>query len=310
MKMRPQQTLKNEVRVTGIGLHSGLPVTLVLHPGLPGTGIRFRRIDLTEKTEILATPQTVVNTQLATTIGIDKKNSVSTIEHLMAAFALLKIDNVLVDVDGAEIPIMDGSAEPFVDAILRAGGTRSQLSTKKALVIKKKIEIKMGEKWAKVEPSDRFEVHGSIEWDHPAIGYQEFRFIDGETAADELSRSRTFCLLKDVEAMRRMGLARGGSLANAVVVDSASVLNPEGLRYTNEFVRHKVLDSIGDFKLAGYEIQGAFRLHRAGHDLHAQILIAIFANPENYEIVDVTDSESEKTFPHFRAALARITAMS
>jgi len=282
--MSYQATLKNAVKMTGIGLHSGKPVQLVLKPGRPGQGIRFFRSDLPGSAPIPAFYKNVINTQLATTLGRGEF-TVSTVEHLMAALYGARIDNLDIDVDAPEIPIMDGSAAPFYE-IIRETGIEIQLVKKPILVLRRKVEVRAGDKFAIAEPAARLEIHGSIQWEHPAIGYQEYHYIQGKTLFSELCAARTFGFLNDVEALKRMGLARGGSLENAIVLDHAAVLNPEGLRYFDEFVKHKVLDALGDFKLAGIELHAYFRLHRAGHDLHSQILSEIFSNPDHFEIID------------------------
>ncbi len=279
-----QRTLKRSISLRGIGLHSGKEVRLILRPARPNRGIVFVRTDLPHAPEIPARVDRVVNTQLATTIGIGDA-TVSTIEHLLAAFQGLNVDNAVVEVDGPEVPIMDGSAAPFIEAILKVG-IESQLKSKSRLALRRRVDIKVGDKWAIAEPSSKFEVHASIQWNHPLIGNQEFHYIEGKTSLAELAGARTFGFIKDVEMLKRMGLAQGGSLENAVVLDDCMVLNPEGLRFRDEFVRHKVLDALGDFRLAGYPIQGYFRLHCAGHDLHRQLMMEILKNPDNYEIVD------------------------
>ena len=285
-----QRTVKSEICIEGIGLHSGLPVRLRIKPANPDSGILFKRVDLGEGVEIEAHYRKIVNTQLATTLG-EGKVKISTVEHLLAAFHGMGVDNAMVEVNGPEIPIMDGSSFAFCEAIA-AVGLENQHQSKPVLAIRKKVEVKIAEKWAYVEPSSRLEIHGSIDWDHPSIGFQEFHYIEGKTPFLELSRARTFGFLRDVEALKKMGLARGGSLENAVVLDHALILNPEGLRFPDEFARHKVLDALGDFKLAGIAIQGYFRLHRAGHDLHSQILNEIFRDPDNFEIIG--DSEKQE----------------
>jgi UDP-3-O-[3-hydroxymyristoyl] N-acetylglucosamine deacetylase len=282
-----QKTLKSTVTIQGIGLHSGSPANLTLHPAQPNSGIRFVRTDIDSKFEVVAHYQNVINTQMATTLGRGRV-SVSTVEHLMAALAGLGIDNVLAEIDGPEIPIMDGSSAPFVDAIL-AVGVKTQRVQRPLIRVRERVAVRVNEKWAVIEPSSRLEIESSIEWDHPSIGYQDFKYIDGVTPITEYSMARTFGFLKDVEALKRMGLARGGSLENAVVLDHALVLNPDGLRYPNEFARHKVLDALGDFKLAGVSIQGAFKLHRSGHDLHKMILAELFSNPNHYEVIEGVD---------------------
>lgn len=270
--------------MTGIGLHSGKPVHLQIKPARPGYGIKFVRTDIQDSFPLSGHYKNVVSTQLATTIGRGNV-TISTVEHLMAALFGAGIDNALVEVDAPEIPILDGSAAPFYEAILSAG-TESQAQRQPVLVLRRKVEVKQNEKWAIAEPSSRLEIHGSIDWDHPAIGIQQYHYVSGKTPFSDLVSARTFGFLRDVEALQRMGLARGGSLANAIVLDDSSVLNPDGLRSQDEFVKHKVLDALGDFKLAGIELQAYFRLHRAGHDLHTQLLNAIFSNPDNFEIID------------------------
>jgi len=282
-----QKTLKSTVAIQGIGLHSGSPANLTLHPAQPNSGIRFVRSDIDPKFEVVAHYQNVINTQMATTLGRGRV-SVSTVEHLMAALAGLGIDNVLAEIDGPEIPIMDGSSAAFVDAILEVG-VKAQRVQRPLIRVRERVAVRVNEKWAVIEPSSRLEIESSIEWDHPSIGYQDFKYIDGVTPITEYSRARTFGFLKDVEALKRMGLARGGSLENAVVLDHALVLNPDGLRYPNEFARHKVLDALGDFKLAGVSIQGAFKLHRSGHDLHKMILAELFSDPNHYEVIEGVD---------------------
>ncbi|MCM2324751.1 MAG: UDP-3-O-acyl-N-acetylglucosamine deacetylase [Oligoflexia bacterium] len=296
-----QRTLKDSITLTGVGLHSGKAVQLTLKPGRPGQGISFVRTDLPNLLPMAGHYRNITNTQLATTLGRGQ-GSISTVEHLMSALQGAGIDNASVEVDGPEIPIMDGSAQPFFDAI-RTVGVESQRQSRPYLALRRKVEVQVGDKWAMVEPSSKFEVHGSIDWAHPSIGYQEFHYIEGHTSFSEISRARTFGFLRDVEALKRMGLARGGSLDNAVVLDESGVLNPEGLRYANEFARHKVLDALGDFKLSGVAIRGYFRLHRAGHDLHSQLLGAIFRDPDNFEIID-SGMYIPRRAPGIRAALA------
>ncbi|OFZ56146.1 MAG: UDP-3-O-[3-hydroxymyristoyl] N-acetylglucosamine deacetylase [Bdellovibrionales bacterium RIFOXYC1_FULL_54_43] len=295
-----QQTLREAVSLTGIGLHSGTPVILTIKPARANQGISFVRTDLEGTPHVVAHYKNVINTQLATTIGRGRI-SVSTVEHLLAAFQGLAIDNATVEVNGPELPILDGSAAPFMEAILSAG-IESQRQIRPTLVLRRKVQIGSDDKWAIAEPSGQFEIHGSIEWKHPAIGYQEFHYQEDRTEFEELAGARTFGFLRDVETMKRMGLARGGSLENAVVLDDASVLNPGGLRYADEFARHKVLDALGDFKLAGVAVRGFFRLHRAGHDLHSQLLAAIFKDADNYEIIE--GSAEERRPRRMRAALA------
>lgn len=298
-----QKTLKDSVTLDGIGIHSGKPTRMTMHPAHPGYGVRFVRTDLSGSPEIAATYQNVVNTQMATTLG-QGKFTISTVEHVLAALQGLGIDNCLIEVNGPEVPIMDGSSGSFCDAILGVG-TQVQRKHRAVLALRRKVEVKIGEKWAVAEPSARLEIHGSIEWDHPSIGYQEYHYVEGKTDFSELAHARTFGFLHEVEALKRAGLARGGSFDNAVVLDHALVLNPDGLRFPDEFVRHKVLDALGDFKLAGLQIQAYFRLHRAGHDLHSQLLSAIFADPDCFEIIEGAAVDERVSVP-VRAALAAV----
>ncbi len=284
--MNVQRTLNRAVTLRGIGLHLGKEAVVTLKPAAANQGILFQRLDLVDSLPVEANFRNVVSTQMATTLG--KGNvTISTIEHLMAALHGFGIDNLLVEVSGPEVPILDGSSAPFCEAI-RSVGVQAQGAPRMALAIKKRVEVKLAEKWAVVEPSSRLEIHASIDWDHPSIGYQEFHFIEGKTAFEEIASARTFGFLRDVEALKKMGLVLGGSLDNAVVLDSALVLNPEGLRYPDEFVRHKALDALGDFKLSGIQLLGSFKLHRAGHDLHRSILAEVFKDPANYEIIQST----------------------
>jgi UDP-3-O-[3-hydroxymyristoyl] N-acetylglucosamine deacetylase len=252
--------------------------------------------------EIPATYENVVSTQLATTLGSGKA-TVSTVEHMLAAFHGMGVDNAIVEVDGPEVPIVDGSAVPFCEKILEVG-VEAQLRAKSYLALRRRIEFNIGEKWAIAEPCSRFEITASIKWNHPSIGYQEFHYVEGKTKFVEVAGARTFGFLKDVEALRKIGLARGGSLDNAIVLDGHQVLNADGLRFEDEFVRHKLLDAIGDMKLARYPILGHIRLHRAGHDLHQQLLAEIFKDSANYEIIDVA-SRRHRQIPHQAVALAQ-----
>jgi UDP-3-O-[3-hydroxymyristoyl] N-acetylglucosamine deacetylase len=279
-----QRTLQDSITLTGIGIHSGKPAHLTMKPARANSGIRFVRTDLEGSPEIVANYKNVICTHMATTIG-HGKICVSTVEHVLAALQGMGVDNAVIEVSGPEVPIMDGSSGAFADAISHVG-TVIQFQLRPVLAIRRKVEVKIAEKWAVVEPSSRLEIQGSIDWDHPSIGYQEFNYIEGKTDFRELAHARTFGFLHEVEALKRAGLARGGSLDNAVVLDHALVLNPDGLRFPDEFVRHKVLDALGDFKLAGIQLQGFFRLHRAGHDLHSKLLTAIFKDQDNYEIID------------------------
>jgi UDP-3-O-[3-hydroxymyristoyl] N-acetylglucosamine deacetylase len=300
-----QRTLKGKIELSGIALHSGKTVQLALKPAAPGHGITFVRTDLKRSQPISAHYKNVVNTQMATVIA-NGEAKVSTVEHLLAAFQVLGVDNAIVEVDGPEIPILDGSSLEFCKAIEEMG-LQTQIQPRAFLQLRRRIELKIAEKWAVAEPSSRLEIHETVEWDHPVIGFQEFHYIEGKTSYKELASARTFGFLRDVENLKRMGLAQGGSLDNAVVLNDTVVMNPDGLRFPDEFVRHKVLDALGDFKLAGINMHAYVRLHRAGHDLHSQLLSAIFKDPDNYEIVNGSVQE-ERIFPQIRAAFARAFA--
>lgn len=307
-----QKTLKKSVTVTGIGVHSGRQASIILHPALPGQGISFVRTDLPQDVKIPAHYQNVVDTRMATTLGVGSA-TISTVEHLMAALYGAEIDNLLIEVDGPEVPILDGSSVGFLKAI-RAAGVVSQLQPRTYLALRRRVEVKAGEKWAFAEPSDCLRLHATIEWDHPMIGYQELRFVEGESDFADIADARTFGFLKDVEALRSRGLALGGSLDNAVVLDEAKVLNPDGLRGADEFVRHKVLDALGDFKLSGLHLQANVRLHRSGHDLHRLLLAEILSDAAHYDLLTapghVAAEENQRKAGRLRSALARASRVA
>jgi UDP-3-O-[3-hydroxymyristoyl] N-acetylglucosamine deacetylase len=286
-----QTTVRKDVRISGVGLHSGSAASIVIKPALPNTGILFVRQDLPEPMVIPALFDFVTQTRLATTLGRDGV-SISTVEHLLCALKLVGIDNAMIEVDGPEVPIMDGSAEPFCAAILEAG-IYVQNASKKVAVLKRRVEIRKGDKVAMIEPSHRstpqLRIQAKIEWSHPAIGVQEFTYILGKSETSEISRARTFGFMKDAEALQKAGLALGGSLDNAVIMDEEKVLNPDGLRYADEFVRHKVLDAVGDFALAPLSILGDVTLVKAGHELHAELMQAVFSDPTCYEVTTLAE---------------------
>lgn len=289
--MLKQRTLKNAIRATGVGLHTGEKVELTLRPAAPDTGIVFRRIDLDQPVTIAATPFNVGDTRLSTTL-VNGDVRVSTIEHLLSAFAGLGIDNAYVDLAAAEVPIMDGSAAPFV-FLLQSAGIEEQSKAKRFIRIKRPVEVRDGDKFARFTPYDGFKVNFSIEFDHPAFQARSNQAeIDFSTASfvRELSRARTFGFLRDIEALRQQNLALGGSLDNAVVVDEYRILNEEGLRYEDEFVRHKILDAIGDLYLLGHTLIGAFEGHKSGHALNNLLLRALVAEEAAWEEVVFEDS--------------------
>lgn len=284
--MIKQRTLKNIIRATGVGLHTGEKVYLTLRPAAPDSGIIFRRVDLDEPVEIPAIPENVGDTTLSTTLIKDGVR-ISTVEHLLSAMAGLGIDNAYVDLNAAEVPIMDGSAGPFV-FLIQSAGIEEQNAPKRFIRIKKPIRVEDGDKWVTFEPFDGFKVAFTIDFDHPA-------FKDGSQMAEvdfsttsfvrEVSRARTFGFMNQIEQLRANNLALGGSLDNAVVVDDYRVLNEDGLRYVDEFVKHKILDSIGDLYLLGHSLIGAFSGHKSGHALNNKLLRTLLANEDAWEEV-------------------------
>lgn len=265
-----QMTLASKIYIEGHGLHTGKTVRLEIHPAPANTGIWFQRFDVVGAQPVAAQWSNVTSTELSTTIG-SGNNKVSTIEHLMAAFVGLGVDNALVRVSAEEVPILDGSAAPFVRAIEKAGMVR-QDAYRRQFVVKECFEVRVGERFVRIEPASRQKIICEIQFGSRAIGRQIFEFVPSRSAFLSLAQSRTFCHVKEVEAMRKAGLALGGSLENAVVVDDDSVLNEEGLRSRDEFVQHKLLDAIGDLGLLGGEIIGKITLHKAGHSLHAAFM--------------------------------------
>jgi UDP-3-O-[3-hydroxymyristoyl] N-acetylglucosamine deacetylase len=282
--MLKQRTLKSTVKTTGVGLHSGAKVTLTLRPAAPGTGVVFHRIDLDPVIDIKADALAVGDTRLASCLEKDGAK-LGTVEHLMSALAGLGIDNVHVDVDGAEIPILDGSAAPFV-FLLQSAGIEEQNASKRFLRVKKTVEVKDGDKWARLSPYEGFRLEFSIQFNHPAIDKSGTRvmidFADQSYIRD-IARARTFGFMQDIETMQAQGLALGGHLDNAIVMDEYRVLNPEGLRAPDEFVRHKALDAIGDLYLLGAPLLAAFSAHKSGHALNNRLLRALLADATAWE---------------------------
>ena len=282
--MLKQRTLKSLVRATGVGLHSGQKVTLVLRPAAPGTGIVFHRVDLTPPVDLKADPYAVGDTRMASCLEREGAK-LGTVEHLMSALAGLGIDNLHIDVDAEEIPIMDGSAAPFV-FLLQSAGIEEQNAPKRFLRVKKVVEVKDGDKWARLSPYEGFRLEFSIHFNHPAVDKSGTRvavdFADQSYVRD-VSRARTFGFTQDVEAMRAQGLALGGSLENAIVMDEYRVLNAEGLRLPDEFVRHKVLDAVGDLYLAGAPLLAVFSAHKSGHAMNNRLLRELLADATAWE---------------------------
>ncbi|MFD2263570.1 UDP-3-O-acyl-N-acetylglucosamine deacetylase [Lacibacterium aquatile] len=282
-----QRTLRNPVQCNGVGLHSGQPVNMTLLPAAPNTGIVFRRTDVAADLGVFpARWDVVAKTMHATLLQNEHGTTLSTVEHLMAALAGLGIDNVTVLVDGPELPIMDGSSEPFV-FLMDLAGIVEQNAPRRYLKILRPVEVTVGNKHAVILPSDAFEIECSIDFDASAIAQQSATVTVNETSfRNDIARARTFVRLAEVDALKAHGLAKGGSLDNAVVVDDAAVLNPEGLRFLDEFVRHKVLDCIGDFALAGSQILGRLVAARTGHALNNALVRAIFADAANYTYLE------------------------
>ncbi len=290
--MIKQRTLKNVIQTTGVGLHTGAKVALALRPAAPNTGIVFRRIDLAQPVEIAAVPHHVGDTRLSTTLeraGV----KVQTIEHLMSAFAGLSIDNAYVDLTAAEVPIMDGSAAPFV-FLLQSAGVQEQPAPKKFIRIKKSVEVVDGDKRARFDPFEGFKLSFNIAFHHPVLDHTA-QAVTVDFAATsyikEISRARTFGFMQDVEMLRAQGLALGGNLDNAIVMDEFRILNSDGLRYEDEFVKHKVLDAIGDLYLLGHLPVGAFSGCKSGHALNNRLARALLADTEAWEYVTYDRSE-------------------
>ncbi len=284
--MLQQRTLKSLIRATGVGLHSGVKVTMTLRPAAPDTGIVFRRVDLEPPVELRADPFAVGDTRLASCLEKDGAK-IATVEHLMSALSGLGIDNAWVDVDAAEIPIMDGSAAPFV-FLIQSAGIEEQKAAKKFIRVMKPVRVEEGDKWAELRPYDGFRLTFSIVFSHPVfdksnpsvtVDFAEHSYVR------EVARARTFGFMQDVEAMRSQGLAMGGSMENAIVMDEYRVLNADGLRYGDEFVKHKVLDAVGDLYLLGHPLLGAFSAHKSGHALNNKLLRALMADKTAWEMV-------------------------
>jgi UDP-3-O-[3-hydroxymyristoyl] N-acetylglucosamine deacetylase len=284
--MVQQRTIKNVIRATGVGLHSGEKVYLTLRPAAIDTGIVFRRVDLDPVVEIPADANLVSETTLCT--GLTLANAkVQTVEHLMSALAGLGIDNLHVDLSAAEVPIMDGSSGPFV-FLLQSAGIIEQPAPKRFIRIKRAVEVREGDKIARFEPYDGFRLGFTVEFDHPAIPAAQSRaVVDFSTAnyIQEVSRARTFGFMRDLEYMRERNLGLGGSMDNAIVLDEFRVLNDDGLRYADEFVRHKILDAVGDLYLAGHPVIGAFEGFKSGHALNNKLVRALLAERSAWEEV-------------------------
>jgi UDP-3-O-[3-hydroxymyristoyl] N-acetylglucosamine deacetylase len=298
--MLKQRTVKNLVKTTGVGLHSGTKVELTLRPAAANTGIIFRRVDLTPIVEFPASAGIVGDTRMASTL-VKNGARVSTVEHLMSACAGLGIDNLIIDISAEEIPIMDGSASSFV-YLLQQAGLQEQAVSKKFIRVKHTVEVRQGhgaaEKWARLDPYNGFRLKFFIEFNHPAVdGTSQNAEVDFSEVSyvKDVARARTFGFMQDVETLREMGLARGGSMGNAVVMDEYRILNSDGLRYEDEFVRHKILDAIGDLYLVGHPLLATFTAHKSGHALNNLLLLKLLEQPDAYDIVSF---DSPETAPH------------
>jgi len=282
--MLKQRTLRNAVRATGVGLHTGEKVVMTLRPAAPDCGVVFRRVDLPDPVEIPAGPYAVTDTRLSSCMERDGAR-VATVEHLMSALAGLGIDNVYVDLTAAEVPIMDGSAAPFV-FLIQSAGVEEQNAAKRFIRVRKPVEVRHGDKWARLDVFDGFRLDFSIDFRHPAFDEagNRVRVDFAQTSyVKEVSRARTFGFMHEVESMRSQGLALGGSLDNAIVMDEFRVLNQDGLRYGDEFVKHKVLDAVGDLYLLGRPLIGSFSAHKSGHALNNALLRQLLETEQAWE---------------------------
>lgn len=287
-----QRTLKNVIRATGVGLHTGEKVYLTLHPAPIDTGIVFRRVDLAETVEIAAKAQNVGDTTLSSTL-VQGDVRISTVEHMLSALAGLGIDNAYIDLSAAEVPIMDGSAGPFV-FLIQSAGIVEQEAPKRFIRIKRSVVVEEDDKWVRFDPFDGFKVGMTIDFDHPAFkGRTQTSEIDFSTTSfvKEVSRARTFGFMSQLEALRARNLALGGSLDNAIVVDDYRILNEDGLRYEDEFVKHKILDAIGDLYLLGCSLIGAFSGYKSGHALNNKLLCTLLADESAWEQVTFDDPQ-------------------
>jgi len=287
-----QRTIAKTVAVTGIGLHSGKKVTLTLHPADADFGIQFKRTDLPDAEVLKASAQTVGATENNTTLG-EGLNAIHTVEHILSVLYGLGIDNVYCEVDGPEIPIMDSSVASFV-FLLKETGITTLNKSKKFLVVLEPVRVEVGDKWAMIEPASRLIIDSTIVFTHSLIKTQKMTFdFSCENYINEIGRARTFGMLRDVDMLKRKGLIKGGSLDNAIVLDDFKVMNPDGLRWKDEFVRHKILDTIGDISLLGFEIAGKVTTFKSGHNLHNLLCRKLLETPTAYEIVSATSLQKE-----------------
>jgi len=287
-----QQTVRDNVSCTGIGLHCGEKVSLTIKPAPAGSGIRFIRKDLPDASFVKACYENVVDTHLSTTIGCNG-TTVSTVEHIMAAFFGLGIDNAIVEIDGPEVPIMDGSSAPFI-FLLNSVGIKKQKAPKEFIIIKKPLKVEEGNRSISILPSNELKITYTIDFSHPMLKNQKYEMcFSGKDFVNEISRARTFGFLSDVNALRDAGLAMGGSLDNAIVIDEFRILNEDGLRYKDEFVRHKILDFIGDIAVLGMPVIGHFVVQKSGHFLNQAMLKKLVKNKKCWEKLTLKDPQVE-----------------
>ena len=290
-----QRTIQKSVQTSGVGLHNGEKVTMTLKPAEMDKGIVFRRVDQKKIYEVKVSPEAVKDTKMCSAIGQDTSR-VATVEHLMSALSATGIDNIIIELNGSEVPIMDGSSIPFI-YLLQTAKIKEQDAPKKFVLINDVIEVKDKDKWARFEPYDGFKVDFTIDFPHPVFDASTNKvaldFYD-ECYITEISRARTFGFMQEVEYLRSNGLARGGSLDNAIVLDEYKIINKDGLRYNDEFVRHKILDAVGDLYMLGYSIIGNFKAYKSGHELNNKLLLALLANKKCWRLTTL-DSQDPKT---------------
>ena len=288
-----QRTLKSIVQMTGVGLHSGRKVTLTLCPAAANTGVIYRRTDLNPPVDFPADPKSVRDTMLCTALVNDDGVRISTVEHLNAALSGMGIDNVVIEVDAPEIPIMDGSASPFV-YLLQSAGIEELNTAKRFIRIKKPVRIEDGDKWAEISPYNGFRLDFTIDFNHPAIDYDDQKLVfdfSSQSFIKDISRARTFGFMRDIEYLQSQNLCLGGSFDCAIVLDDYRILNEDGLRFDNEFVTHKVLDAVGDLYMCGHSILGQISAYKSGHALNNQLLRAVLADQEAWEWTTIEDEQ-------------------
>lgn len=287
-----QRTIAESVEVAGIGIHSGLKVTMTIHPAEADTGVIFQRTDIKGAAPLKADALTVGATENNTALG-EGRNVVHTVEHLLSAFYGFGINNAYIEIDGPEVPTMDGSSASFV-FIIKETGVRVLNKSKKFLVVLDTVRVQDGDKWATIEPADNLQIDSTIVFAHPLINTQKYFYdFNCESYINEIARARTFGLFRDVDMLKRKGLIKGGSLNNAIVLDDYKVMNPEGLRFVDEFVRHKILDTIGDVSLLGYDIIGKITTYKSGHKLHNILCRELLQNHHAFEIVSGVELEKK-----------------